>query len=160
MIQCVVFDFDGVLADSVSIKKNAYFEIFSHVDDVNVTIDKTLGEKQNYDRWGIINEILQELLSSGRIESRQGLLALRDEYAEKYNDICEKGAAECAEKPGVTDCLTELTRKYPLYINSATPEVPLNKVIAKRTWTFFQTSSRSPNFQNRKFVKNTFDRKH
>ena len=47
MIQCVAFDFDGVLAESVSIIKNAYFEIFSHVVDVNITIDKTLGEKQN-----------------------------------------------------------------------------------------------------------------
>lgn len=133
MIEVVVFDFDGVLVDSNAVKRDAYFEIFAHRGEaVRGVIERALVEEGDGDRFETIGVILRRLGGEEAVlPVREGAIA---RYAERYNDLCEEHAATCREVPGASGALDELSRVLPLYVNSATPEEPLRRIVRRRGW--------------------------
>jgi phosphoglycolate phosphatase-like HAD superfamily hydrolase len=135
MIKCIVFDFDGVLVDSNAIKRSAYFDIFSFLDGAHPSVESVLGKNRDGDRYQIIAAILQRLIEAGLLSLENNTISnLTRIYSEQYNCICEEYAATCREMPGVSLSLPELARRYVLYVNSATPEKPLLRIIRRRGW--------------------------
>lgn len=134
LIKVLVFDFDGVLVDSVAVKRGAYFDIFAGVSNVRVVVERVLKENSGGDRYYIINNILLQLVEDGLLTSNDDISRLCKFYAEEYNRICEKHAANCSEMSGVSKSLPFLAERYALYINSATPEEPLKRIIIRRGW--------------------------
>ncbi len=136
---CIVFDFDGVLVDSNAVKRHAYFEIFSDLDPAGASVHAILGNHGDNDRYQIIAAILDRLVVEQRVPARQADLAAVRERALAYNNICEAFAATCAEISGASATLAALAPHYTLYINSATPEEPLRRIVTKRGWDgYFQ----------------------
>ncbi len=134
MLKVVVFDFDGVLVDSNVVKRNAYFDIFTSLGDTRPVVGAVLEDNRDGNRYQIIECILQRLVTAGFFSARSRLDKLVTKYAEQYNDICEKYAASCREINGVSTCLPWLAMRYVLYVNSATPEEPLCRIIRQRGW--------------------------
>jgi phosphoglycolate phosphatase-like HAD superfamily hydrolase len=134
MIRCVAFDFDGTLADSNRIKRDAWYEVFDRTGYSHTEISALLAALPTADRFELIKEGLSRLASSGRLPTgdTHGLLAA--ELAQSYNDICEIGQETCPEMPGAAAMLAALADRLPLYVNSATPEEPLRRVIGRRGW--------------------------
>jgi len=137
MIRCVVFDFDGVLVDSNVVKRNAYFDIFTSLGATRPVVEAVLEDNRDGNRYQIIECILRRLVTAGFFSARSRLDKLVTKYAEQYNDICEKYAATCREIAGVSTCLSRLARRYALYVNSATPEDPLRRIICRRGWEIY-----------------------
>lgn len=131
-IRCVVFDFDGTLVDSNSIKRGAYHEVARSLGEVSALVDKVLGTVRG-DRAGILREIVW------RADERRLLPATRtpgqwlDELIANYTAYCEQRIAVCEAIPGAVQAL-ECLREWrcPLYVNSATPTAPLVKVLQLR----------------------------
>ena len=127
MIAAIVFDFDGVLVDSNAIKRNAFFEIFADTPGGAPAIEEVLRTDEELDRFGVIERVLDRLGLSGDADSIAAAAA-------RYNEICEAGAGSCPEIRGATPTLRTLAETYPLFVNSATPEEPLRRIVARRGW--------------------------
>lgn len=134
MITCIVFDFDGVLVDSVAVKQSAYFDVFAGVSNALVVVERVLRKNSGGDRYQIINNILRQLAADGILDPSDDIAALCGFYAEKYNCICEEHATSCSEMIDVSKNLPVLAKHYALYINSDTPEEPLKRIIIRRGW--------------------------
>lgn len=134
VVRCIVFDFDGVLVDSNTIKRNAYFHIFVPLLTTRPVVEAILEANKNGDRYENIERILHGLVTSGSLNTDDVLGELIESYAEQYNRICEESVATCREIAGASACLTQLARRYALYVNSATPEGPLRRIVQRRGW--------------------------
>jgi phosphoglycolate phosphatase len=138
MTLCVVFDFDGVLVDSNGGKRQAYFDIFAPLGPQSVAaVEAVLDGDVDSDRFQLIRRILTMLRVDGGLAAPIALDALVTQYAERYNDICEEHAATCPEVRGASAALAHLAVSHPLYVSSATPEVPLRRIVERRGWSRF-----------------------
>jgi phosphoglycolate phosphatase-like HAD superfamily hydrolase len=133
MTACVVFDFDGVLVDSNAVKRRAYRDIFADAPESEAVVEAVLQSDTDDDRFGVIRAILRGLNREGHATAEQDLLVA--EYGERYNTICEEHAATCSEVRGASSALARLAKSHPLYIISATPEVPLRRIVKRRDWS-------------------------
>jgi phosphoglycolate phosphatase-like HAD superfamily hydrolase len=134
MIACVVFDFDGVLVDSNAMKRRAYFDIFAPLGPTASIVQGVLASTRDGDRYQVIGRILRELTTTGLLPDVGEQERLLQDYAGRYNAICEDFAATCCEISGASTSLERLAGRYALYINSATPEEPLRRIVARRGW--------------------------
>jgi phosphoglycolate phosphatase-like HAD superfamily hydrolase len=134
MIKCVVFDFDGVLVDSNVVKRETYVDIFVALGNIREIVTTAVSEEREGNRYQVIERILRRLTDAGIICGDENLLDAVELYAGQYNQICEAYTTTCKEISGASECLASLSRSYALYVNSATPEEPLRRVILKRGW--------------------------
>lgn len=134
MIKSVVFDFDGVLVDSNTVKSNAYFDIFAPLGNTREIVAACLTEEREGDRYQVIASILRRLWNIGLTWGNDTLLDAVVRYAGQYNQICEAYTATCREIPGASECLQCMVKHYTLYVNSATPEESLQRIIQQRGW--------------------------
>ncbi|HYC72431.1 MAG TPA: HAD family hydrolase [Opitutaceae bacterium] len=126
-VRCVAFDFDGTLVDSNRLKHEAWFAVFGEAGFGRPEIDALLRAHPLADRFELVDRLLA---TRGEADS-----VLRAHLVERYNFICEEGQSTCPEIPGASELLRELSARLPLYVNSATPEEPLRRIVARRGWS-------------------------
>jgi len=123
-IQCVVFDFDGTLVDSNFIKKEAFFYIVSDLRDGRKILEEILCGPKVGDR----HDILSRFVAQCGLPS-----STTSDLATLYTDLTEKLVSECPFMPGAEETLRILNdRGYRLYINSATPDASLERILRQR----------------------------
>jgi phosphoglycolate phosphatase-like HAD superfamily hydrolase len=130
VIRCLVLDFDGVLVDSNAAKRGAYFDIFATVPGATPIVAEVLRTHRFANRYEVIGVVLRRCAEDPGTDERAEVAR----YAERYNEICEEYAATCAEIDGASACLRVWADRYPLYVNSATPEEPLRRIVGRRGW--------------------------
>jgi len=68
--------------------------------------------------------------------SRVNAAGRRDERVEAlagaYGGLVKRGAQECREIPGASQSIEVLFKKFPLYVDSTTPEEPLKEILSHR----------------------------
>jgi phosphoglycolate phosphatase-like HAD superfamily hydrolase len=134
MIQCVAFDFDGTLVDSNEIKRQAFFEVVSDHDPEGSVVAEVLDEIRPGDRFDVAREVARLLTLRGTVPDDRGVEGLVRRWVEDYTRRCEEAVSRCPEIPGATAALEWLTeRGIALYVNSATPEEPLLRVLRRRS---------------------------
>lgn len=126
----VVFDFDGTLVQSNSLKREAFFDIFPAADRDLVT--RVLEEHREKTRQEIVRRVLE--LKAGGAGGSGPDPAEIGRYCGDYNRLVEAGAVTCPTVPGAVETLDRLQGLVPLFINSATPAGPLVRIIAARGW--------------------------
>lgn len=149
MIRAVVFDYDGTLADSNAIKRDAYARIFlDAVGDeveqaaVHAVVESVVAARPKDDRCGVIGGVLDAFAAAGfgpQHDSAARAAAVTD-YAMRYNRICEDGAATCPEMPGAKVMLARLAKDRSLHVNTGTPVESITRVLRRRGWDRFFTS--------------------
>jgi beta-phosphoglucomutase len=126
MIQTIIFDFDGVVLESVSVKTDAFRKLFSfssaHLEEiVQFHIDN--GGMSRFDKFRYIyTYILKEDLTPEKFES----------LSKKFASIVFEEVIKVPYVSGACEFLETYHSKIPLYIVSATPEEELNQIIQKR----------------------------
>jgi phosphoglycolate phosphatase-like HAD superfamily hydrolase len=142
MIKCVVFDFDGTLVDSNEIKREAFFEIARPWDPSDEIVAEIFQRWPAADRYEKAFRIAESLITRKLLppDSRPEHWAVH--LAGDYTARCEMAIARCREMPGATDALQKLAEMgLLLFINSATPSVPLQRLIKLRNWDhYFQAA--------------------
>jgi phosphoglycolate phosphatase-like HAD superfamily hydrolase len=132
MIRCLAFDFDGTLAQSNSVKRNAYYEIAEAFGDLVGVVDDVLA-KERGTRHQVIAALVSRLEKLGRLPDLRSPREWVDYLVREYTLHCEKHIAICPEVPGTMAALERLSALgYPLYINSATPTEPLERILGLR----------------------------
>ena len=155
MIKCVVFDFDGTLVDSNEIKREAFFEIARHWDSSGKIVEEVFERWPAANRYEKTRKIAEELICRKLLPEDSFLEEWATRLAEDYTARCEAAIAQCAEMPGATAALEELSEKgLYLFVNSATPAIPLRRLTELRNWDhFFQAvygaeSTKTENLQS------------
>lgn len=126
MISTIIFDFDGVLLESVSVKTDAFCRLFSftptYVDQI-VQFHLDNGGMSRFDKFRhIYTNILHTDLSQEQF----------DLLSQRFSDLVEEAVATAPFVDGTLDFLETASRKYTLYIVSATPEEELVRIVAKK----------------------------
>jgi phosphoglycolate phosphatase-like HAD superfamily hydrolase len=131
-IRCVVFDFDGTLVDSNSIKRDAYFEVTRRFGDVRALVTETLGVARG-DRAANLREILERFDREGKLPPEKSADEWLSLVVEEYAQWCEARIRASAEIPGARAALEQLAAAgFALFVNSATPTEPLRRVVQLR----------------------------
>ncbi len=138
MIKCVVFDFDGTLVDSNDIKREAFFEVARPWDSSGKVVEEVFERWPAANRYEKTRRIAEELIGRKLLPEDSSLEEWATRLADDYTARCEAAIAQCVEMPGATAALEVLSGKgLHLFLNSATPVIPLRRLMELRNWDHF-----------------------
>lgn len=126
MIRIIIFDFDGVILESVAVKTEAFRRLFAfspeHVDAI-VQFHLDNGGMSRYDKFRYIyGNFLKEDLSQSKF----------DELSQRFSEMVFDEVIKTPFVPGAPEFLEKYHTIKQLYIVSATPEEELRRIIEKR----------------------------
>lgn len=134
MIRCVAFDFDGTLVESNAIKRQSFFDVVSEADPDGELVAHVLDVVRPGDRFDVLRVVAERLHERAGFPAEPGVEELSRRWVDAYTARCEEAISQCPEIPGATAALEWLgERGLPCYVNSATPEEPLRRVLALRS---------------------------
>ncbi len=139
-VKAIVFDFDGVLAESVSVKGDAFYDLY---EDAGKEIQEKVlahhlanGGVSRYDK---IRHHEAELL--GRPATEEEV----EERAQLFSDLVEDKVVASDWVKGAKEFLEHASGSLPLFVASATPQEELKRIIAGREMThYFKSIYGSP----------------
>ena len=144
MIRTIIFDFDGVISESVNIKTMAFAEMYKNYGDevVKQVIAHHLshGGVPRYEKFRIYHE---EFL--GIEISEKKIL----ELAKIFSDLVLNKVIKAPYVKGVYEFITKYYNKYEMFIASATPDDEIKKIVNKKKISkYFKEIFGSPQKKN------------
>ncbi|OGX34845.1 MAG: hypothetical protein A3I43_03485 [Omnitrophica WOR_2 bacterium RIFCSPLOWO2_02_FULL_50_19] len=132
MIKVIIFDFDGVIVESVDIKTKAFAELFKKEggDAVKKIVDYHLANTgvSRYEKFRYIyRQILKRDLSDGEFKG----------LCDRFADLVMQSVVEAPYVKGAEAFLKEHATKYKLFVVSATPQKEIEEIIRKRNIAHF-----------------------
>lgn len=131
-VRVLVFDFDGVIVDSEGAKRAAWYELLKGARDPNGF------SWENTDHDALITEAYRVWINGTAKGSRFEMIAhMMDAvkypktkeaiewYAEEFNRLVQEAILKAGVLPETTSALEALFARFPLYLNSGTPEAAL-----------------------------------
>lgn len=140
MIKTIIFDFDGVLFESVNIKTEAFAELF--VDYGKDIVDKVVsyhlshGGVSRFDKFKYYyKNYLKKELSESQLK----------ELCKKFSDSIMEKVLKAPWVKGAKEFLEEYNSQYVFFIVSATPEPEILQIVeGKGIGVFFEKVYGSP----------------
>lgn len=129
MIKCVIFDFDGTLVDSNSIKNDSFFDVVDGVPRGKEVMAELLGSLVMADRKQIFDRFVS------MIDAPAGdVVSLKSSLLSAYSAKCYQEIGNANEVCGASKALSQLSEmQIPLYISSATPAEHLRDLVFARS---------------------------
>jgi HAD superfamily hydrolase (TIGR01549 family) len=136
----IVFDFDGVLVESVDVKTIAFAELYKpygvKVVEQVVAFHLANGGMSRYDKFRYYHAYLLHRSLGGDEE---------EDLSSRFSQLVEDKIVESEWVPGAQEFLVEWYMRLPLYVASGTPQEELRRIIAKRGMTdYFRSIYGSP----------------
>ena len=125
MIKAIIFDFDGVLVESVDIKTNAFRNLFSFSPRVDEIVQYHI-DNAGIPRFEKFRHIYKNILCEELTDER--FYELSDQFSSLVIDAVVK--APCV--PGASGFLKKIWKTIPIFVISATPESELMEIIRRR----------------------------
>ena len=150
MVKVIVFDFDGVIVDSNSIKYNAFFNAFSDAHpDARGVMSSVISENKYGNRFDVFRAALKRVDADDRYIER-----LVVSYAEDYNKIVQEGIRGTGLAPGAFEIIQSYSEDRGLYINSGTYEPALHQTLKNLSINhFFRGAYGAPATKEENFRK-------
>lgn len=126
MLGAILFDFDGVILESVDLKARAFRRLFRshpHFQDGIVRLHLENGGMSRYQKFRLIYEEMLHLPLS-EVE-----MARLDQ---QYSAIVLEEIDDCPYVLGARDFVERRAGEYPLFIVSGTPEAELRAIVTRR----------------------------
>lgn len=122
----IIFDFDGVIVDSVGVKTRAFYSLFQgypdHVEKV-VEFHLAHGGISRYEKFEIIyRDILREKLS----------IEKKNELGIKFADLVLDEVIKCPFINGAAEFLSRYHERMSFFLVSGTPHTELLSIVKKR----------------------------
>ena len=126
MIKVVIFDFDGVLAESNRAKDEAFAALFADYEPHAAPMYKYHLQERTKPRAEKLRHCVEAIL--GRPGDESLLLKMTKDFSRLVVDA----VISSPDVPGSRELLRELHGKIPLYVSSATPEGELVEILRAR----------------------------
>ena len=139
MLKAVIFDFDGVICESVEVKTEAFRRLFrdypEHLDKI-VSFHMANGGMSRFEKFKVIyRDFLKEELSEERSK----------ELGEKFTKYCYSEVIQAPFVKGAEDFLNKYYKRLSLFIVSGTPQEEMASLIKdKKLSKFFKVVYGSP----------------
>ncbi len=132
MIKAIIFDFDGVIAESVNIKTEAFAKLFESEGELvaQQVVDYHLknGGVSRFDKFRhIYRDILNRPLSDSEFQR------LCDDFAHLVVD----GVVNAPYVPGTKEFLENESSKYTCFVASATPKIEIDEIMNRKDLTSY-----------------------
>ncbi len=128
----LVFDFDGVLVDSMDIKADAFCSLYADQSpEIIQAIRAFHAENGGMPREKKFEHFETKIL--GKDFDRDRL----DRLSRDFSVAVVDRVASASEIEGAGQLLQELAPQYPLFVASATPEAELRAIVDRRGWSSF-----------------------
>lgn len=125
-ISVIIFDFDGVIIESVSVKTNAFRTLFSDYPEHLTEIIQYHKENGGVSRFEKFRYIYKNILNEDLPEIKFDILS------KKFASIVFNEVIKAPFVPGGRKVLEAWYSQLPLYVVSATPEEELVRIINQR----------------------------
>ncbi|MCA9400352.1 MAG: HAD family hydrolase [Candidatus Omnitrophica bacterium] len=126
ILKAIIFDFDGVICESVDVKIEAFRKLFAHIPehvDEIVAYHTIHGGVSRFKKFEYIYaHILNEPLSED----------LSQELGRKFTEYSLQGVLESDFVPGADTFLQRHHERYLLFIASGTPDDEMREVVERR----------------------------
>ncbi len=130
--EVLVFDFDGVLVDSVEVKTDAFAELYrSYGQDVMdrvVAHHRANGGMTRFEKFRHYHQAFLGLdITEEEVERLSG----------EFSNIVVNKVVNASEIPGAIDFLKKWYQEKICFVNSATPEDEIRDIVKQRRWDHF-----------------------
>lgn len=127
MIKAVIFDFDGVLVESVDIKTKAFAKLFESEGEavVEKVVDYHL-KNAGVSRFEKIRYIYQNMLKRDLSEK------IFDDFCQQFSHLVVDEVVSAPYVKGAKEFLDSYSNKYMCFIASATPHDEIEEIIKRR----------------------------
>lgn len=126
MLKAIIFDFDGVIAESVDVKTEAFKELFKYRSDIVDDVEKFHLENGGMSRYDKFRYIYKNLLKEPLSDE------LFNELCEKFHVLVVDKVVEAPFVPGAQEVLDIWEGAYTMYIVSGTPQEEMDEVVRRR----------------------------
>ena len=139
MLKVIVFDFDGVILESVDIKTRAFRELFKqypeHLDTI-VKLHLSNAGVSRFEKFKIIyRDYLGQPIDEGELK----------QLGQSFSQLIYDEILSCPFVPGAYQFLEKYSTKYDLFVVSGTPEGEIRNIVKQRKLArFFRKVYGSP----------------
>lgn len=126
MLKAIIFDFDGVIVESMDVKAQGFLYVFRQFPEIKDKILELHMTRGGMSRWEKFKIIYEQYL--GIKLGPEKMNALADEFA----DYVFKRVVEAPYVKGALEFLTNNKDKYPFFIVSGTPQDEIINIIQQR----------------------------
>lgn len=152
MVRNILFDFDGVLVESVQVKAEAFRRLYEEY-----------GEE-------VANKVVEHHLQNGGVSRFEKIKYWHKEYlgidltpqqvnelADKYSDLVLQGVLDAKEVSGASDFLKAYAKYFHCWIVTGTPTSEIRDILTQKKWNkYFLEAYGSPekkSFWTQKIIK-------
>jgi len=127
LIKAIIFDFDGVIVESVDIKTKAFAKLFCHegpaVAEAVVEYHLQNSGVSRFDKFAYIyNNILHRRITE----------AIFNDLCNKFSQLVVNEVINAPYVEGAEEFLKEYVKEYKFFVVSATPQEEIESIIEKR----------------------------
>ncbi len=125
-LKAIVFDFDGVILESVNIKTKAFQRLFeTHPEHLGQIIRLHL-ENGGMSRFEKFEIIYRDFLKRPLTETESAQLG------QQFSELVVEEVLRCPFVKGAEHFLTKYAKRYPLFVASGTPQSELEDIVNRR----------------------------
>lgn len=131
--QAIIFDFDGVIAESGKIKTQAFADLYRpYGHDIAAAAVDYHQQNGGLSRYHKFRYVQQHLLNKPPLtpDAEQDL-------DRQFSNFVVEAVIACNAVPGATELIQRECARIPLFVASGTPEIELRTIVEKRNLTPF-----------------------
>jgi len=136
--QAIIFDFDGVVAESGDIKTQAFAEMYCpHGEAIVAEVVKYHTANGGLSRYNKFRHFQQHLLNGPPLTpEEEKILDLR------FSELVVEAVVAAEPVPGANELIHQQSERMPLFVASGTPETELKEIVERRGLTPYFTQVR------------------
>jgi HAD superfamily hydrolase (TIGR01549 family) len=127
MIKAVLFDFDGVIAESVNVKTEAFSKLYEEYGPE--TVEKVVEHHLTHcgvSRFEKIRHYHKQYLGKAIDEDELA------EWCQRFSDLVLEAVISSPYVPGAVELMEDCQKKYSCFIISGTPQDEMELIIARK----------------------------
>lgn len=125
--KAIIFDFDGVILDSVRIKTQAFADMYRPYGDEVMRKVVT----HHLDNGGVSRIVKFQFYHSEFLRTQLSFKQV-NELANQFSDLVFKKVLQADFVPGALEFLNEIQGKCPAFVATGTPEEEINRIVFQR----------------------------
>ncbi len=136
--QAIIFDFDGVVAESGDIKTQAFAELYRcHGKDIVAEVVKYHTQNGGLSRYNKFRYFQKHLLNGPALTPTQ-----EEELDRSFSELVVEAVIAADAVPGANEFIRQQAERMPLFVASGTPEIELKVIVERRGLNPFFTQVR------------------